>query len=80
MVKSWPGPGQKYNLLYLAVLTHPVSLFSYRNNGFLGVSLAYLYWLRDIAMSIPFKLKIFPSESLLADGPCINQKQNQLFA
>ena len=27
IVKSWPGPGQKYNLLYLAVSTHPVSLF-----------------------------------------------------
>ena len=28
MVKSWPEPGQKYNLLYLVVLTHPVSLCS----------------------------------------------------
>ena len=28
MVKSWPGPGQKYNPLYLAVSTHPVSLCS----------------------------------------------------
>ena len=28
IVKSWPGPGQTYNLLYLAVSTHPVSLCS----------------------------------------------------
>ena len=26
MVKSWPGPGQKYNLLYSTASTHPVSL------------------------------------------------------
>ena len=25
MVKSWPGPGQKYNLLYSTASTHPVS-------------------------------------------------------
>ena len=25
MVKSWPGPGQKYNLLYSTILSHPVS-------------------------------------------------------
>ena len=28
MAKSWPGPGQKYNLLYSTVSTHPVSLCS----------------------------------------------------
>ena len=28
MVKSWPGPGQKYNLLYSTASTHPVSLCS----------------------------------------------------
>ena len=28
MVKSWPGPGQKYNLLYSRASTHPVSLCS----------------------------------------------------
>ena len=26
MVKSWPGPGQKYNLSYSTILSHPVSL------------------------------------------------------
>ena len=26
MVKSWPVPGQKYNLLYSTILSHPVSL------------------------------------------------------
>ena len=28
IVKSWPGPGQKYNLLYSTTYTHPVSLCS----------------------------------------------------
>ena len=28
MVKSWPGPRQKYNLLYSTASTHPVSLCS----------------------------------------------------
>ena len=28
MVKSWPGQGQKYNLLYSTASTHPVSLCS----------------------------------------------------
>ena len=28
MAKSWPGPGQKYNLLYPTALTHLVSLCS----------------------------------------------------
>ena len=28
IVKSWPGPGQNYNLLYSTASTHPVSLCS----------------------------------------------------
>ena len=28
IVKSWPGQGQKYNLLYLTAPMHPVSLCS----------------------------------------------------
>ena len=42
MIKSWPGPGQKYNLFYSTTLTDPASLCKLRNNGFVGASLAYL--------------------------------------
>ena len=52
MVKSCPGLGQKYNLLYSTASMHCVAK---ETMGFC-FSLAYTYQLRDIAMSVPFKL------------------------
>ena len=42
MVISWPGPGQKYNLLYSTILTDPASLCGFRYNGFVEISLLYI--------------------------------------
>ena len=50
MVKSWPGPGKKNNLLYSTILTHAIRCRK-RNNGFMGASLAYCGY--EIKLSIP---------------------------
>ena len=55
IVESWHGPGQKYNLLYSTTLTHPVSLCSKRNNGFVP---------KCAVQSSVFK--IYPFQNLLA--------------
>ena len=57
MIKGWPWPNWKCGLLFLTTQTHAFLSCNSRNNGFVDISLAYLWWGVDEAMSFSLDRK-----------------------